>query len=139
LADSSCPDTAADGSGRIRVRHDGSIVGGIFPELQNASVCFVAFGEDKTAPSGAFVARFAGSYPSVESFKSSARPPGGKILEVSTGKAGVIVQIISFKEFIPGTFDILVAFSNLPSGHDRFVYRVSNATGGWDIKNRKQE
>ena len=90
-------------------------------------------------PSGAFIARFAGSHPLVESFKYSTRPPGGKVIEVSTGKTGVIVQIISFREFIPGTFDVLVAFSNLPASQNRFVYRVSNMNGGWEIKSRKQE
>jgi hypothetical protein len=112
---------------------------GIFPELKNASVCFVAFGEDKTEPSWAFITRFADSHPPVKSFKSSVFPPGGKILEVSTGRVGVIIQIISFKEFIPGTFDVLVALSTMPPGHDRFVYRVSNATGEWIIKSRKLE
>jgi hypothetical protein len=116
-----------------------ALVRGISPELQNASVCFVAFGEDKTAPSWPFIARFAGSHPPVESFKYSTSSPGGKILDVSTGRAGVTVQIISFKEFVPGTFDVLVAFSNLPSGRDRFVYRISGTGGDWTIKSRKPE
>jgi hypothetical protein len=44
---------------------------------------------------------------------------------------------VRLTEYIPGTFDVLVAFSNLPSGHDRFVYRVSNVAGGWKIESRK--
>jgi hypothetical protein len=51
--------------------------------------------------------------------------------------APVLPPIISFKELIPGTFDALVAFSNLPSGHDRFTYRVSNRGGEWKIESRK--
>ncbi|MFZ1073382.1 MAG: hypothetical protein WAO21_08085 [Verrucomicrobiia bacterium] len=116
-----------------------ALLRGILPELQDAPVCFVAFGEGKTAPSWPFIARFAGSHPSVESFKSSVHPPGGKVFEISTGRTGVIVQIISLKEYVPGTFDVLVAFSNLPSGRDRFVYRISGTGGDWTIKSRKPE
>jgi hypothetical protein len=110
---------------------------GVFQELDagNPPVYFVAFGEARTEPSPAFIARFAGNVPPVRIFTSSVSTPNGLVLETSTGRAGVIIQIISFKEYIPGTFDVLVALSN----NGRFVYRVSNATGEWKIKSRKPE
>ena len=110
---------------------------GIFQELDagNPAVYFVAFGEARTEPSPAFIARFADHVPPVRIFTSSVLTPNGLILETSTGRAGVIIQIISFKEYIPGTFDVLVALSN----NNRFVYRVSNTTDAWKIKSRKAE
>ena len=110
----------------------------ILTELQpNApSVCFLAFGEGGTPPSSEFLARFAGSQPAVRSYGSAASPPIAKFFEVSTGKSGLVVHIIHFQEFVPGTFDVLVAFSNLPAGHDRFTYRLSNIAGDWKVKSR---
>jgi hypothetical protein len=61
----------------------------------------------------------------------------GKYFETATGKPGLVVRIIRFKEIIPGTFDVLVGCSNLPPGHDRFTCRISNQAGEWVIKSRK--
>jgi hypothetical protein len=102
-------------------------------------VCFLAFGDGTTPPSQKFIARFAGSQTAVRSCGSAASPPTGQFFETSTGRPGLVVHIISFKEFIPGTFDVRVSFSNLPNGQDRFVYRVSNVTGEWKIKSHKPE
>lgn len=115
------------------------LVRGILPELAAArpSVCFLAFGDGATPPSQQFIARFAGSQPAVRSCGSAASPPIGKFFEIATGQPGLIVHIVSFKEFIPGTFDVLVAFSNLPAGHDRFSYRVKRLGGEWKIAGRK--
>jgi hypothetical protein len=118
-----------------------ALLRGIFQELDASkpSVYFVAFGETQTAPGSAFIARFADHRPPVRSLVSSTMPANGMTIETATGRAGVIIQIISFKEFISGTFDVRVSFSNLPPGHVRFVYRVSNVTGEWKIKSRKPE
>jgi hypothetical protein len=61
----------------------------------------------------------------------------GKYFETATGRPGLVIRIIRFKEIIPGTFDVLVGFSNLPPGHDRFTCRISNLAGEWVIKSRK--
>jgi hypothetical protein len=99
-------------------------------------VCFLAFGEGGTPPSQQFLARFFGSQPAVRSYGSAAAPPIAKYFEVSTGKPGLVIHVIRFKEIIHGTFDVLVAFSNLPAGHDRFTYRVSELGGEWTLKSR---
>jgi hypothetical protein len=110
---------------------------GILRELKPPvpPVCFLAFGDGSTSPSQAFIARFAGSQPAVRSCGSAASPPTGQFFETSTGRPGLVIHVISFKEFISGTFDVRVALSN----KDRFVYRVSNVTGEWKIKSRQPE
>jgi hypothetical protein len=116
-----------------------ALVRSILAELKTDAppVCFLAFGEGGTPPGREFLARFAGSHPAVRSCGSSAAPPIGKFFEISTGKPGLVVHIIRFKEFVPGTFDVLVSFSNLPAGQDRFTYRVAQIAGEWTVKSRK--
>jgi len=112
---------------------------GIFQELaaDQPPVFFVAFGEARTEPSYAFMARFAGQMPPVRAFTSAVMTPTGLVLETATGRPGVIIQIIRFKEHIPGTFDVLVTLSNRPGGHDRFTYRVAELGGEWTIRSRQ--
>jgi len=100
------------------------------------SVCFLAFGEGATPPSHEFIERFAGSQPPVRSCASAASPPINQYFEYSTGRPGLEVHIIRFKEIVTGSFDVLVAFSNLPAGHNQFTYRVSNSLGSWQVKSR---
>jgi hypothetical protein len=111
----------------------------ILPELAAAkpSVCFLAFGDGTTPPSPSFIARFAGSRPAVRSCGSAASPPTGQHFETSTGRPGVIIHVVSFKEFVSGTFDVVVTFSHLPPGRDRFTCRISKLAGEWKIKSRK--
>jgi hypothetical protein len=97
-------------------------------------VCFLAFGEGTTPPSPAFIARFAGSQPAVISCGSAASPPIGRYFETSTGRQGLVIHIVNFKQPAPGTFEVEVRFSNLPSGHDRLIYRVVRDDGGWVVK-----
>jgi len=101
------------------------------------SVCFLAFGDGGTSPSREFIARFAGSQPAVRSYESAAAPPTGQFFETATGRPGLVVHIIRFREVVPGTFDVVVSFSNLPAGHDEFTYRIGHVTGEWKIKSRK--
>jgi len=103
------------------------------------TVCFLAFGDGRTPPSRAFIARFAGSRPAVCGCDSAASPPIGKYFDAATGREGLIVHIVSFQEFISGTFDVVVRFSSLPPGHDRFVYRIANQGGEWVVLSRKPE
>jgi hypothetical protein len=100
-------------------------------------VCFLAFGDGSTSPSPAFIARLADSRPAVRSCGSSVAPPTGQFFETSTGRPGQTIHIISFKELIPGTFDVRVGFSNLPPGHDQFTYRISKVGGEWKIESQK--
>lgn len=97
-------------------------------------VCFLAFGEGRTAPSQAFLDRFNGSQPAVRGCKSAVSPPTGQYFDVTTGRPGVMVHIIRFKETLPGTFDVLVSFSNLPRGHDRYNYHITLLGGDWLVK-----
>ena len=101
------------------------------------TICFLAFGDGTTSPSREFIARFAGSQPAVRACGSAMSPPIGKFFETSTGKPGLVVHIVQFKELIPGTFDVEVTFSNLPPGHDRFTYRVTGLGGEWRVKSRE--
>jgi hypothetical protein len=115
------------------------LLNGIFQELgaEDPPVYFVAFGEARTEPDEAFIARFADHIPPVRSFTASVSTPNGLVLETSTGRPGVIIQIIHATEYIPGTFDVLVELSNLPARHNRFFYRLSNVGGEWKIEGRK--
>jgi hypothetical protein len=115
------------------------LVRGILPQLPPPvpPVCFLAFGDGRTSPSRQFLARFAGSQPAVRSCGSAASPPIDKYFDVYTGRQGLIVHIVSFKQFTHGTFDVLVSFSNLPPGHDRFTYRISTIAGEWTVRSRK--
>ena len=70
------------------------------------SICFLAFGAGTTSPSPEFIARFAGSQPAVRRCGSAVSPPVGRFFETSTGKPGLVVHIIRFKKYIPGTFDV---------------------------------
>jgi hypothetical protein len=101
------------------------------------TICFLAFGDGTTSPSQEFIARFAGCQPAVRRCGSAVSPPVGKFFETSTGKPGLVVHIIRFQKIITGTFDVEVAFSNLPAGHDHFIYRVRQLGGEWQVKDRK--
>jgi hypothetical protein len=100
-------------------------------------VCFLAFGDGRTSPSREFIARFTGSQPVVRSCGAAASPPIGRYFDAYTGREGLIVHIVSFKEIISGTSDYLVRFSNLPDGHDRFTYRIAHTGGEWLVKPRQ--
>jgi hypothetical protein len=101
------------------------------------SVCFLAFGDGATSPSAEFIAHFAGSQPAVCPYGSAVGSPTGTFFETSTGRPGLVVHLVRFQEFIPGTFDVEVSFSNLPPGHDRFIYRLTRLGGEWRVKSRK--
>lgn len=115
------------------------LVRGILSEFQPPlpAICFLAFGDGSTPPSRTFISRFARSRPAVRSCGSAVGPPTGQYFDTSTGKPGLLVHIISLKESTPGTFHVIVRFSNLPAGHDRFTYRISNTAGEWKILDRK--
>lgn len=117
------------------------LVRGVLSELGTSGppVCFLAFGEGRTPPSASFIAQFASSHPEVRSSGSSVSPPVGKHLEVSSGRPGLIVRIISFREITPSVSEAIVAFSNLPAGHDRFIYRIAKEGGEWIVQSRKPE
>ena len=100
-------------------------------------VCFLAFGAGRTPPSRQFLARFRGTQPEVRGCDSAASPPIGKYFDYSTGRPGLIVHIVSFAENQSGSFDVVVAFSDLPAGRNQFTYHVDNFSGYWQIKSRK--
>ncbi|MBC8095464.1 MAG: hypothetical protein H7Y43_06610 [Akkermansiaceae bacterium] len=114
------------------------LVRGVLKELGgNApSVCFLSFGEGRKPPSQAFVSRFATCRPEVRSAGSAVAPPIGKFFEISTGRRGLIIQVVEFRQIIPGCFEVVVAFSNLPAGRDHFIYRVVDEGGDWRVKSR---
>jgi len=102
-------------------------------------VCFLAFGEGQTPPSYNFVAQFSGSYPALRGSGSSASPPIGKYFEVSNGRPGLILRLVRIRAITPSSHEVVVAFSNLPAGRNRFRYRVSKLAGDWSVANRKPE
>lgn len=117
------------------------LVRGVLHELGGSGppVCFLAFGEGRTPPSPGFIARFASTYPELRSSGSSVSPPIGKHFEVSNGRPGLIVRVISFREITPSVCEAVVAFSNLPAGRDRYIYRVAKQGGEWVVLNRRPE
>jgi hypothetical protein len=115
------------------------LLNGIFQELDQGEplVYFVAFGQTPTDPHDTFLERFTNHVPPVLKFSSCVTPPNGMVIDARDGRLGVIVQIISIKPCSGGEFDVLVAFSNQPSKHDRFIYHLVNKDGGWQVLGRK--
>jgi hypothetical protein len=115
------------------------LVRGILTEMKpnGPPVCFLAFGDGETAPSRAFLGRFDESEPKVRGCGAAASPPVGRHFEFSTGQPGLEIHIIRFKEIVPWSFEVLVRFSNLPAGRDRFSYRVTRQANEWKIQSRK--
>jgi hypothetical protein len=85
---------------------------------------YVTFGEAGTEPSRVFMARFSAHNPRVQG-----------IVGASPGR-GVVVQIIRIKRITEGAFVYSVKFPNLPAGDNRFLYRLSNASGNWAIERK---
>jgi hypothetical protein len=100
-------------------------------------VCFLAFGDGTTPPSRAFISRFAESYPAVRSCDAAVMPPVGRQFQKSTGQPGLMIHVIQFKEVFPDSFEVLVSFSNLPEGRDRFSYRIMRLGSDWMVRSRK--
>jgi hypothetical protein len=113
-----------------------SLIRNILAEMEPPlpPVCFLAFGDGGTPPSRAFIARFAGTHPAILSYQTASAPPTGQYIETSTGRPGLVLHIIRFQQITPGTFDVLVQFSNLPSGHDHFLYRVAQVDDAWVVQ-----
>lgn len=102
------------------------------------SVCFLAFGEGSTPPSRTFLSRFAGTHPALRSRDEAVSPPIGKYFETSTGKMGLVIHIVKFKALSSDRYDVLVAFSNLPAGHDHFTYTMHRKSDReWIAQGRK--
>lgn len=100
-------------------------------------VCFLAFGDGTTSPSHVFMQRFAGTHPQLLACGAAAMPPGLGQFETSSGRPGLTIHIVKFKEILPDTFDVWVSFSNLPDGKNRFTYRIAKIAGDWEIRSRK--
>ncbi|HTB82085.1 MAG TPA: hypothetical protein VK742_00390 [Candidatus Sulfotelmatobacter sp.] len=97
------------------------------------SVCFLAFGDGTTPPDPRFIARFAGCNPPVRSCGSAAMPPINQFFDTRTGRRGLVIHIVRFKEIKPGIFEVQVSFSNLTPGHDQFIYHVTELSGDWVV------
>ncbi|MBI3853312.1 MAG: hypothetical protein HY298_23950 [Verrucomicrobia bacterium] len=102
-----------------------------------ASVCFLAFGHRLTPPSDAFLSRFAGHLPPLRSYAASRVSPSGDILDSSSGKVGVIIQVAKIERKSDGEFEAEAALSNLPASRNRFIYTVVQRDGRWMIKSRR--
>ncbi len=105
--------------------------------LRDTQVCFLGFGEGGTSPGAGFIARFADCrHPAVLALNSTVAPPGNRVLEKNNGHAGTVVKIIVFRELFPGDYDVTVALSCLPAGHDHVVYHVTSVAGDWQATKR---
>lgn len=111
----------------------------IFLDLQKGrpTSVFLAFGQNLTAPSPGFLARFNDVQPPVKNYQASVRPPNGLIIDTATGRLGAIVQIIKINAIVVNEFDVEVAISKAGPGWDHFVYRVCGLGGEWRIKSCK--
>jgi hypothetical protein len=111
----------------------------IFKDLQKDKplAYFLAFGEDMTAPSRSFLARFDNVRPPVKNYQSAVMPPTGLIIDTATGRVGAIVQIVKIKQVITGEYNVEVAINKAGPGKGRFVYRVSEFGGEWRVKSCK--
>lgn len=114
---------------------------GILGELGPSAppVCFLAFGEARTPPSGGFMSRFGRTRPQLRSFGSAVAPPINRFFEISNGRPGLVISVISFREITTSLFEFEVVFSNLPAGQDRYLYKVMNQGGDWVVVSRKQK
>jgi len=98
---------------------------------------FLAFGHRLTPPTDGFLGRFSGHLPPVKSCTASKVTPTGDIVEASSGKLGVLIQIAKIERKSDSELDVEAALSNLPASSNRFIYTVVQRDGRWTIKNRK--
>jgi|SRR5208282_6417114 len=111
----------------------------IFQDLQKDRplAYFLVFGENMTAPSRSFLARFDNVQPPVKNFEAVVVPPTGLIIDTATGRVGAIVRIVRIKPYIVGEYDVEVAITKAGPGKGRFVYRMSEFGGEWRVKSCK--
>ena len=111
----------------------------IFQDLQKdrPMAYFLAFGEQLTSPSRAFISRFNNVQPPVRNFQASVMPPTGMIIDTATGRVGALVQIVRIKPVVTGEFDVVVAISKGAPADGRFIYRLSEFGGEWRVKSCK--
>lgn len=116
-----------------------ALVRGILDKLESNAprTCFLAFGDGLTPPSRNFLARFQGARLNVRSCHYAVNPSSGKYYDIITGQEGLMLHVIKIKEYISGTFDVVVSLSNLPAGHDHFRYRILNIGGEWKTESCK--
>jgi hypothetical protein len=101
-------------------------------EFRDSQVCFLGFGEGGTSPGTDFIARFDDcQHPGVAALNGTVSPPVNRILEKKNGHAGTVIKIIELNQTQPDVYDVTVALSCLPAGHDHVVYHVANVSGTW--------
>lgn len=98
---------------------------------------FLASGHRLTAPSDAFLARFADHQPPVKSYAASKVSPTGDIVDRNTGKIGAMLQIAKVEKKSDTEFAIEAALTSLPVNSNRFVYTVVQQEGRWMVKTRR--
>ena len=98
---------------------------------------FLAFGHRLTPPTDAFLGRFSGHLPPVLSYAASRLSPTGEVVDSSSGKVGIMVQIAKIERKSDAEFDVEAALSNLPASSNRFIYTVVQREGQWVVKGRK--
>jgi hypothetical protein len=105
--------------------------------VRDEPVCFLAFDESGTPPSGDFIRRFADcKQPAVLSTDNSVAPPVNRFFQKNNGRPGLVLKVIQFHEVSAGIFEAVVSVSTLPPGHDRVSYRVTNVAGSWTAKKK---
>jgi hypothetical protein len=116
-----------------------ALVRQMIPDLpkEKANAIFLAFGEQLTSPSGRFISRFRDVRPPVKSFKAASMPVNGMIIDTSTGRVGLLIQIVKVKPFVAAEFEVEVAVSKAGAGWDHFCYHIVNLGGDWKVRSRK--
>ena len=116
-----------------------ALVRGILDQLDAKAphTCFLAFGEGLTPPGSDFLARFKGARLTVRTCHAAVAPPNGKYYDIISGQEGLMLHVLKIKEFIALHYDVTVSLSNLPAGHNLFIYRIGNLGGDWKIESCK--
>ncbi len=102
-----------------------------------AAAYFLAWGHRLTPPTDAFLRRFSGHVPPVLSYAASRLTPTGEVVESSSGKVGILIQIATVERKSDAEYDVEAALSNLPPSSNRFIYMVVRREGQWVVKGRK--
>ena len=119
-----------------------SLIQGIMQEMDadQPKFYFVGFGREKTDPSRLFIARFATHVPQVRGASSAFMKRNGHLMETSSGRTGVTIQILRLKPIKAsqdnggGGVEALVVFPKSPADENRFNYRLVQDGGKWVIK-----
>ena len=99
---------------------------------QKAAAYFVRImGKD---PSDAFLARFDGNAPPVKKVSECRRDGMGSVIDVITGKSGLLFDIVSCKTYGKGGFRVICGYEESKMSGDQGAFILEKGNNGWQVQ-----